>query len=182
MTERRLRNIALAYLGRYEASAARLAAILNRRIDRAARLRGEDPDDARRLVAPIVEAMIALGYVDDARYTRIKAQSLLARGVAPRLVVRKLARDGIDRTLAEAEIRTLAPAGDETGATLAAAIALARRRRLGPYRADPATRTTMRQRDFGTLARQGFDPDTARRVLDAETCEDLEAMLDEETG
>ena len=61
---------------------------------------------------------------------------------------------------------------------LAAAVALARRRRLGPWRASEE-RAADRQRDLGVLARAGFPADVARKVLDAasedELLEDLAA-------
>ncbi len=60
---------------------------------------------------------------------------------------------------------------------LAAALACARRRRLGPYRPPPA-RKSMRQKDLASLARAGFAYDVARRVVEAETAEELERELD----
>ncbi|MDE0409722.1 MAG: RecX family transcriptional regulator, partial [Alphaproteobacteria bacterium] len=45
--------------------------------------------------------------------------------------------------------------------------ALARRRRLGPWR-DPAERAARRQKDLAAMARAGFRLDVARQVIDAE--------------
>src|SRR5258707_11653043 len=46
-----------------------------------------------------------------------------------------------------------------------AATALARRRRLGPYRAKD--RKDHRTRDLATMARAGFDYDLAKKIIDA---------------
>ena len=57
----------------------------------------------------------------------------------------------------------------------AAAVALAKRRRLGPFnmRGD---RDARREKDMAALARAGFGVGVAARVIDAETADDLEAM------
>ncbi|MGH6947427.1 MAG: regulatory protein RecX, partial [Kiloniellales bacterium] len=61
---------------------------------------------------------------------------------------------------------------------LKAALAFARRRRLGPYRAEP-DRAGRRERDLAALARQGFAYELARRVID---CRDPAALEDEAAG
>jgi regulatory protein len=64
---------------------------------------------------------------------------------------------------------------------LVAAYNYARRRRLGPYRAQEA-RDERRERDLAALARAGFGFDTARRVVDATSVEDLETEALGERG
>jgi len=60
---------------------------------------------------------------------------------------------------------TLASERAESGdAELAAARALVKKKRLGASR-PPAERAEHRRRDLATLARAGFDFDTARRAL-----------------
>jgi len=49
-----------------------------------------------------------------------------------------------------------------------AAWKLARRRRLGPYCGDPTERRQARDRHLGVLCRQGFDLETALRIVDAD--------------
>ena len=76
--------------------------------------------------------------------------------------------------------RSLAAAAEEEGgdAELAAAIAFARRRRLGPWRL-PEQRPDRRLRDLAALGRQGFSGTLARKVIDAEDIEALERLLAE---
>ncbi len=62
-------------------------------------------------------------------------------------------------------------------AALPAALACARRRRLGPCR-PAAARKSVRQKDLVSLARAGSAYDVARRVVEAETAEELERELD----
>jgi regulatory protein len=54
---------------------------------------------------------------------------------------------------------------DETD--LAAALALAKRRRLGPFRS-PGVRAANRMRDLAALGRAGFAYDIARQVIDGD--------------
>ena len=54
-----------------------------------------------------------------------------------------------------------------------AAVNLARRRRLGPFRR-AGERAAMRGKDLAALARAGFSYPIAKRILDAATPEELE--------
>jgi regulatory protein len=66
---------------------------------------------------------------------------------------------------------------EETGGdpALAAALALARRRRLGPWR-PPAARAARRDKDLAILARAGFPRGLATRIVDAPDIAALEAL------
>jgi regulatory protein len=66
----------------------------------------------------------------------------------------------VDRTTIAAALE------GEDGDEAAAARALARRRRLGPYR--PGERAPYRDKDLAALARAGFRYDVARAVVDGE--------------
>src|SRR5690606_32957277 len=63
---------------------------------------------------------------------------------------------------------------------LPAAISYARRRKLGPFRTDPAERSAMRQKDMGALARRGFSQAVTMTVLGAADQEALEELLHEQ--
>ena len=104
------------------------------------------------------------------------------RGAAPR-ASRSAAGSGKKASRASSSRQRSAALDEAGGSELAAACALVRRRRLGPYRAEGA-RAEWRQKDLATLARAGFGLDLARRVLAAATAEALEAMArgDENSG
>ncbi|MCH8002677.1 MAG: RecX family transcriptional regulator, partial [Proteobacteria bacterium] len=55
----------------------------------------------------------------------------------------------------------------------AAALAYARRRRLGPYRS-PQARAAMREKDLAALGRRGFGYELARRVIETGDVSELE--------
>jgi regulatory protein len=160
VTEAYLQRAALAYLERFASSAANLKRVLQRRVARRCRLRGEDPEAFAPLVEAVVEKSRRSGLVDDAAYAEARVATLRRRGGSARAIRAKLAQKGIDRT-------TIAEAlPEEPDAEENAAHALARRRRLGPYRAED--RAPAREKDLAALARAGFSFEIARRVIDGE--------------
>ena len=114
------------------------------------------------------------GLLDDGRFAEGRARSLLARGrptVAIRAALRDHGVDAADAARAVAALREEAPQPD-----LAAALALARRRRLGPYRPADA-RASRRDKDLAVMARAGFSREIACRVIDAADPEALTRSL-----
>lgn len=158
--------VALGYLDRFDASAAKLRRVLMRRA-RAA-LAGAEPTDApsEQTVLAWCEELIARyrssGLLNDDRYARNLILGLRARGGSRRAIAHKLKLAGIEehviqRVLVEAE------QGDAR-TELDAAVRLVKRRRLGLHRAEER-RAQYRQRDLAALARAGFSLDVARRAL-----------------
>ncbi len=171
-TAKHLENVALWYLQRFAASTESLRRVLLRRVDKSARAHDTDREEGAALVEDIVARFRASGLLDDRVYAEGRARSLHRRGVPARGIRLRLRAKGVDADdieVALAALREAAPDPD-----LAAAIAYARRRRLGPYRSG-GDRDATRERDLAALARQGFDYDTARRVIDAPSAEELEA-------
>ena len=171
-----LENSAVYYLQRYDSTAENLRRVLTRKVRRAA-MHPEatvDAAEAATWIAAVVAKMRRLGYVDDTRTATAKARGLLAKGAPPATIRRHLTLAGAGEDAIAAALAELT--GDtrtETDLTRTAAVTLARRKRLGPYRAE-ADRPDRRQKDMATLARAGFDFETARRVIDAPDVETLE--------
>jgi len=174
-----LEKAALHYLERFAASTEQLRKVLLRRIKRAAML-GAEPEAstaAKREVERLLERYLAAGLLDDRRFAEAQTQSLRRRGASRRGIRQRLAAKGVERELVEAAL-----SGEEEGRSeLAAAGALARRRRLGPYRA-PGARAAFRRKDLAALARAGFPLEIARRVLAAGDPEALEQLIAGEDG
>ncbi len=168
MTERRLHNIAVFYVERFATTAANLKRVLTRRIDRACKHHGDD----RTLMIPwadaVVEKMVKTGAVDDARYALDRAKSLRRLGRSPQKIRANLHGKGVSAAI----VRDVIAATEETesggDAAYDAAVAYARRRRLGPFRTFEGTADEQRkqtQKDLASLGRAGFSYDIARRVM-----------------
>lgn len=163
ITARSLENIALHYLKRYSSTVTQLRRVLSRRIERSFRAHGGD----RKAVSEWLDAVIAKlernGLVDDARYAETRAQVLRSGGRSARMNTQKLRLKGVAAPLAAAKV---ADAAREVSEGDAARI-WARKKRLGPFRRDLATRSEHRQRNLAALARAGFSYAVARAVIDA---------------
>jgi regulatory protein len=173
ITAASLENAALYYLRRFDSTAENLRRVLSRRVRRAAMSPQAtiDTAEAARWIEAVVAKMTRLGYVDDARTAAMKARSLFARGTPPAMIRRRLALLGAGEEAIDAALSGIEE--DCADAELTAAAALARRRRLGPFR-PAAARAERRDKDMAALARAGFSPEIARRVIDAADPEDLQ--------
>jgi regulatory protein len=116
----------------------------------------------------VVARFVDAGVIDDRAFAQTKARSLHRRGTSSRLTRQKLKMAGVDGDTLDEAMEGLDIELDltPTQREQRAAAALARRRRLGPYRA-PEARKDHRLRDLATMARAGFAYDVARKVVDA---------------
>ncbi len=161
--EARLHEAALTHIARYATTRAGLLRVLDRRIDRWARA-AEEPDMAaiaasRRAARAVVERLTASGAVNDAAFAESRARSLTRAGKSRQAIAAHLASRGVAaETTREATAR-------DAETDLAAALAWAKRRRIGPFRAPAEADADARRKELGVLARAGFDRDVALRAL-----------------
>ena len=158
-----LERAALFYLERYATSISNFRAVMRRKVDRSCRHHGPAQDEAMVLVDELVERYVAAGLLDDRAYATARALQLFRRGCSARLIRARLIEKGIAEADIAAALDRLSDEAAEPDYT--AAVAYARRRRLGPF-GDPARRADRREKDLAALARAGFSYDVARRVLE----------------
>ncbi len=158
-----LKDAALHYLGRYAASTARLRQVITRRIKRSAKANDLDPQPLLDELERVIAMLIRTGLLNDATFAEGRVRSLNRRGGSRRQIAGKLAAAGVPQaTTAEA----LAGMEEEMpDAEFAAALAYARRRRLGAFRSVPDDTPERRRKDLMAMARAGFALDLARRAL-----------------
>lgn len=177
MSEEALGKAASLYLERYASSAENLRRVLMRRVIKAARGDSDAAVEGRAVVEALVARYVAAGLLDDKRYAEAKAAGLARAGasryqIRGKLLQKGVARDEIDRAVAALD-------DSDEGSELAAAAALIRRKRLGPYRR-PADRAAFRDKDVAALARAGFAFDLAQRLLRAADAEALARLVADE--
>jgi len=173
MTETSLANAALFYLSRYASSSGNLKRVLMRKVARSAAFYGDDPAPLKPVVEKLVAGHTQSGAVNDTLYAESQTRALRRRGGSARAIVQKLNAKGVPAEIIAETASTLA----EEGSDLDAAFRFARRRRLGPFRADG--RTDHRQRDMAALGRAGFGYQVAATIIDAEDAEALAERLAE---
>ncbi|MBF0851284.1 MAG: RecX family transcriptional regulator [Gluconobacter potus] len=178
-----LREAALAHLARFATTEQGLRQVLDRRLRRwgvrasRAGLPNEDIESVIASLRPAIDGIVAsmtdLGAVDDAGYARNRALSLTRTGRSRRAVEAHLANKGVDQdTTREALNDSLGERSDSSAqeAELAAALVLARKRRLGPFqRPDREEEDPLKA--LGVFARNGFSRDVAQSVLDMDSDE-----------
>lgn len=152
----RLEELALGYVARFATSGAKLEAYLKRKL----RERGWDGEGEPQPAA-IAARFAEIGYIDDEAYARARTGGLLRRGYGPRRVSQALHAAGI----AEAVREGVRPG---EAAERAAALALARKRRFGPF-GGQAPDPERRQKQIAAMLRAGHGFDAARAVVDAPT-------------
>jgi regulatory protein len=99
-------------------------------------------------VDEVVARAARTGLIDDTRYAEARVASLRRRGGSARAIQAKLAQKGVPKDAIAAALEG-EPEDEHT-----AAHALARRRKLGPYR--PGERGPYRDKDLAAMARAGF--------------------------
>jgi regulatory protein len=173
-----LEKAALAYLERYASSAENLRRVLMRRVERAARAHPSEEGATVRAegavqVGAVIDRLVARRLLDDRLYAEARARSLSRQGRAASVIARRLQIKGVGAEALDGALTALAEDGHSD---LAGALRLARKRRLGPFRA-AAERRERRARDMAVLGRAGFSFEIARRVVDAESAETLAAEI-----
>ena len=146
ITPQKLKNIALYYLDRFDASSEKLKSVLMRRIQKATLAGDEVPLEAKKWVDEVVVDMQRLGYVNDRRFCENKMHQYLNAGKSNRYIMAKLCEAGIDSDM----IQSFLP-DDE----LEQARVFVRKKRLGDDY----------QKDLATVARAGFSYEIAQKVL-----------------
>lgn len=186
ITPRYLENAALYYLQRYASSAGNLRRVLTRKVDRSCQFHGTPADE----FYPVIDALVARyeknGLLNDTLYAEGRTASLRRQGksrqaIAANLKVKGLAPDIIQQALESVD-------GDRADtalpAELAAALKLARKRKIGRFNpkpeTDPLLRRKQQMREMGIMARGGFSYDIARQALDF-NADDVDGGFDEIT-
>lgn len=150
----KLEELALAYVARFATSAAKLERYLARKLRERGWAGEREPEPAA-----IAARFVDLGYIDDEAFARARSGSLLRRGYGPRRVSQALGEAGI-----AAAIREETRPGE--AALRRAALALARKRKFGPFGSEPPDRPR-REKQLAAMLRAGHSLDSAREMVNA---------------
>ncbi len=146
ITPQRLKNIALYYLERFDASSEKLKMVLKRRVQRAVFAGDEVSPDVEKWIDEIIQEMQRLNYVNDRRYCENKVRQFLRMGKSNRYIIGKLSEAGINPEI----VASFLP-DDE----LEQAQIFVQKKHLGKDF----------QKDLAKLARAGFSYDIAQKAL-----------------
>jgi regulatory protein len=149
-----LDRLAIIYVGRYATTRKKLSDYLSRKV----RERGWN-DEEIPPIAAIVERMVALNYVNDEAFARMRAEGLTRRGYGPSRVALALRHAGInDEDAHDAKANSEAAAYES-------ALAFAKRRRIGPFVRTPTSDQTQRNKALAAMCRAGHSYEIAQQIL-----------------
>ncbi|MGN0919583.1 MAG: regulatory protein RecX [Alphaproteobacteria bacterium] len=147
ITPERLKNSALYYLERYDASRQKLREVLERRLNKA-RLEQEVPMEAGQWIEDVIDQMQHLGYINDTRFAENLVRRCSEAGKSRTYIRTKLKLAGINDEQAD---NVLSEIND-----LAAARLMVQKKHLGQDF----------KRDLARLARAGFSYEIAKEALE----------------
>ena len=149
-----LDELALAYVGRFATTRAKLRSYLARKVRERGWAGGRDPD-----FEEIAERFASQGFIDDAAYALSKAQALTGRGYGKRRVRQSLHVAGVAEEDGEAAF------GHADAEAVAAAVRFAERRRIGPFAAQAARDPKEREKALAAMIRAGHSFGLARALV-----------------
>lgn len=152
------------YLERNHTTTSHLKRLLMQRVKTSLTLHGGDKAECVELVDAEIARLVRIGLLDDAAYARDKAKSLHRRGTSAAKTKAALGAKGLDQEQVGAAVATLRDDGD-ADPEFTAAVAFARKRRLGQWRLRDVDVEGARK-ELAKLGRAGFSYGIARRVLD----------------
>ncbi len=163
ITEKRLYNMTLFYLSKYEASTGKVRQMLKRRLDKATQAGVEIPSETAQWIEAVIQKMCALGYINDSRYAENQTRILAQQGKSASFIVRKLQQAGISADIT----RSFLEKSDESDSDRA--YYWLKHHRKGGFRSKQPTDTEEKralfQKDLAALGRIGFTYATAKEAL-----------------
>ena len=175
ITEKYLYNSGLYYLQRYSASTAHFKSVMIRKIRKSCKHHtDQDINECAEMLDSVIIQFTEHGHLDDAGYIKAMTSSLRRRGLSKRAIQARLNAKGVppDETATALGQYDAETYKDHNNAEKIAAIVFCRKKKLGSFALND--KKTFEQ-FMGSLARAGFNFDTARSVLDMseEECEEF---------
>jgi len=173
LTKESLRHKALRYIDRFATSRENLRNVLMRHVQTSNYYHETSIQDGIDWIEDLLNKLEAANFINDARYAEGRAGALHRKGTSQRVIRMKLMEKGLSENHIAQALTALKEETQSENLERDAALALAKRRKLGPYRL-PEKREAYKEKDLAAMARAGFSYDLARDIIEAESVEDLE--------
>ncbi len=174
ISEKRLMNIAVYYLSKYESSAENLRKILENRVKKDV-LKGAEPEEnSHQWIENILKNLKEKNYLNDERFTQNRVKKYLDAGKSEKFIRLKLLQAGVDIELQNDIIKN--HYSENPDKELQAACRLVKKKKLGHFRLEKKSQNDYKK-DLAVLARAGFSFSIAKKAL--ETKENQSAEYEE---
>ena len=167
-----MRNFALAYVEKYAPSKQQLKTYLLKKYLKAS-VSNIKKQDIHNLIDLVLSDLEKNRFVNDKFYSESKAKSMIQRGNSINKIRNYLIGKGINKSFINETINKI---NDENSdQDFFSAIKVCKKKRIGPARIED-NRSLFYKKDISLLARNGFNFETSRKVMDLEKTDYLKII------
>ena len=167
-----MRNFALSYVEKYAPSKQQLRTYLLKKY-----LKFSVPNVKKQDITSLIDIVLSdlekSKFINDKFYSESKAKSMIQRGNSINKIRNYLIGKGINETFIKDTVDKIKE--DNSDQDFFSAIKLCKKKRIGPARTED-NRTLFYKKDISLLARNGFDFETSKKVMDIEKNEYLKII------
>ena len=167
-----MRNFALAYVEKYAPSKQQLRTYLLKKYLKLS-VPNVKKQDVTNLIDIVLSDLEKNKFINDKFYSESKAKSMIQRGNSINKIRNYLIGKGINETFIKDTVNKIKE--DNFDQDFFSAIKLCKKKRIGPARAED-NRTLFYKKDISLLARNGFDFETSKKVMDIKKDEYLKIV------
>ena len=157
-----MRNFALSYVEKYAPSKQQLRTYLLKKY-----LKSSVPNVKKQDVTSLIDIVLSdlekSKFINDKFYSESKAKSMIQRGSSINKIRSYLIGKGIDNEFIKETVSKIYDKNSDQD--FFSAIKICKKKRIGPARVED-NRTLFYKKDISLLARNGFDFETSKKVMD----------------
>jgi len=172
MTIEEMRNFSFSYIEKYAPSKQQLRTFLLKKYLKANSI-SVKKQDLTNLIDVVLADLEKSKFISDKFYSESKSRSLIQRGSSINKIRNYLFSKGIDDTYIKETISKIKE--DNSDQDFFSGIKICKKKRIGPARAED-NRPLFYKKDISLLARNGFDFETSKRIMDIDTNEYLKII------
>ena len=162
VTIEEMRNFAFAYVEKYSPSKQQLKTYL---LKKYMKISSSDvrKKDVNKLIDIVLSDLEKNKFINDQFYSESKAKSMVQRGYSLNKIRNYLMGKGINQEFIKDTVSKIRDHNSDQD--FFSAIKICKKKRIGPARAED-NRTLFYKKDISLLARNGFDFETSKKVMD----------------
>ena len=164
VTVEEMRNFAFAYVEKYAPSKQQLKTYLLKKYLNTS-LPNVKKQDVTNLIDIVLSDLEKSKFINDKFYSESKAKSMIQRGSSINKIRNYLFGKGIDNEFIKETVEKINEKNSDQD--FFSAIKLCKKKRIGPARTED-NRTLFYKKDISLLARNGFDFEISKKVMDIE--------------
>jgi len=158
----KLRDLAYSYIEKYNPSRQQTKTFLLKKY--LTKFQGSKTrKEVSEIIDKIVFSLEKNNYLNDALYSDSKARNLYRRGYSLNKITYSLKSKGLEEKFIKNSIEKIK--NEKTDPDFVSAIKICKKKRIGPARTED-NRPLFYKKDISLLARNGFDFETSKKVMD----------------